>query len=604
MKKITRFFFIAVAILASVNLAKAQATIDFETVGQDWTWTLFENGTNDASLYSVVANPSATGINTSAHCAKYIVNANGQPWAGLWTSSCGDLVITANNCLIKIMVYKDVISNFDLKLENGAYTYEKQVPNTKVNEWEEISFDFSSQIGQTFKVMTIIPDFPTTRTAGSTNYFDNISFHAGSTPPPSNPTVAAPTPTVPAANVISMFSNAYTNVNVDTWRTDWSSGSDLTDLQIAGNDAKKYSNLSYFGIETTGANLIDATNMDHFHLDYWTADATTFKVKLVDFGANGVWSGGDDVESELTFTPIAYTWNSIDIPLSNFTTLTTKAHLAQYIMSGTAGSTVYIDNMYFYKKPATEPTTAAPTPTVASSDVISMFSNAYTNVGVDTWRTSWSAGSDLTDLQIAGNDTKKYSNLSFFGIETTGANLINATAMNYFHFDVWTPDAVLFKVKLVDFGADAAWGGGDDVEYELSLSPALSSWNSFNLPLSDFTNLTTRGHIAQLIFSGSTGATVYLDNIYFSKVTTGVKEVIANNAIKAYPNPVLNNYTISANSEIQQITVRNLLGQTIKNQTLNCIEKTIDLSNLASGNYLVTVKLANGQQAVQKFVKL
>ncbi|MEN9345745.1 MAG: hypothetical protein RLZZ60_1214, partial [Bacteroidota bacterium] len=37
------------------------------------------------------------------------------------------------------------------------------------------------------------------------------------------PSSAAPTPTSLAANVISLFSNAYTNVNVDTWRTSWSS---------------------------------------------------------------------------------------------------------------------------------------------------------------------------------------------------------------------------------------------------------------------------------------------------------------------------------------------------------------------------------------------
>lgn len=607
MKKVTRFFLIAVAIIASGNAAHGQTTINFETLGHDWTWTVFANGaggSDNATLYTVPApNPSATGINTSTSCAKLVDDATAFAWGGCWTNSCGDLVITKDNCIIKIMVYKDVKSNFDLKLENGGYNKEIQVPNTKVNEWEELSFDFSSQIGQTFKVMTFIPDFPATRTVGSTNYWDNISFNAGGTPPPSVPTVAAATPTVPIANVISMFSNAYTNVNVDTWRTDWSSNSDLTDLQIAGNDTKKYANLGYFGIETTGANMINATDMDHFHLDYWTPDATTLKIKLVDFGANGAWSGGDDVEHELTFTSIAYSWNKIDIPLSNFTNLTTKAHLAQYIVTGTAGSTVYFDNMYFYKKPATEPTIAAPTPTNAAENVISMFSNAYTNVGIDTWRTAWSNGSDLTDLQIAGNDTKKYSNLNFVGIETTGANYINATAMAYLHLDLWTPDAVVFKLKLVDFGADAAWGGGNDVEHELTLTPSLSSWNSFNIPLTDFTGLTTRAHLAQYIFSGSTGSTVYLDNILFYKNATGLNNVLTNNGINTYPNPVVKNFTVSANSEIQQISIRNLIGQTVKTIELNCVIKSMDMSDLVSGNYLAVIKMKNGDQAVQKFIK-
>jgi hypothetical protein len=32
--------------------------------------------------------------------------------------------------------------------------------------------------------------------------------------------------------------------------------------------------------------------------------------------------------------------------------------------------------------------------------------------------------------------------------------------------------------------------------------------------------------------------------------------------------------------------------------------KTIDMSNLSAGNYFVTVKLSNGEQATQKVVKL
>jgi hypothetical protein len=79
-----------------------------------------------------------------------------------------------------------------------------------------------------------------------------------------------------------------------------------------------------------------------------------FKVKLVDFGANGVFGGGDDVEHELTFTaattPALATggWVSLEIPLSSFTGLTTRAHLAQLIISGDL-RTVYVDNVVLHK---------------------------------------------------------------------------------------------------------------------------------------------------------------------------------------------------------------------------------------------------------------
>lgn len=183
-----------------------------------------------------------------------------------------------------------------------------------------------------------------------TVFIDNIYFYK-------EPTVvsgpsAAPTPTVPAAKVISMFSNAYTNVPVDTWRTSWSSVT-LEDVTLGGNAAKKYSALDFVGIETA-TSQIDATAMTHFHTDIWSSDLTTFKIKLVDFGANGVYDGpgaGDDKEHEITVTsPAKDTWVSLDIPLSDFTGLTTRAHITQLIYVGvpTGNNTVYIDNVYFH----------------------------------------------------------------------------------------------------------------------------------------------------------------------------------------------------------------------------------------------------------------
>jgi hypothetical protein len=118
---------------------------------------------------------------------------------------------------------------------------------------------------------------------------------------------------------------------------------------------------------------------------------------------------------------------------------------------------------------------------------------------------------------------KKYTNLVFAGIEFTSAP-INASTMTHFHMDVWTPDATdppaAFRIKLVDFGADGAFGGGDDVEHEITLNsgttPALVSgqWSRLEIPLSAFTGLTTREHLAQLILSGDPN-TVYVDNVYF-----------------------------------------------------------------------------------------
>lgn len=327
----------------------------------------------------------------------------------------------------------------------------------------------------------------------------------------------APVPTIPSANVISMFSNTYTNVPVDTWLTGWSQGN-LEETNINGNDVKKYTNVGFVGIETV-SNMIDASGMTHFHTDVWSGDFTDFKIKLVDFGADAAFGGGDDVEHELSFPNLPQEqWVSLDIPLSDFTNLTTTQHIAQLIYVGIpfGSSNFYIDNVFFYDDSAVL-SMAAPTPTLPAGNVISMFSDAYTNVPVDTWLTGWSSGI-LEDVLIAGNPTKKYSNLNFVGIESV-TSTINANAMTHFHVDFWSADCTEFKIKLVDFGANGVYdGGGDDVEHELTYTnPTQGQWISYDIPLSDFTGLITREHIAQLIFVGAPSGnnTIYIDNVYF-----------------------------------------------------------------------------------------
>ena len=374
----------------------------------------------------------------------------------------------------------------------------------------------------------------------NTVFVDNVYFSKAETA--MEPDAPAPTPTLPSEDVISLFSNAYTNVTVDTWSADWDNA-DVEDVQIGGDDTKKYSNLVFAGIEFS-SETIDASNMTHMHMDIWTPDPTdppvAFLVKLVDFGADGAFGGGDDVEHEISVTgastpPLATgSWVSVDVPLALFTGLTTKAHLAQIVLSGDL-NTVFIDNLYFYEGGApTAPVTAAPTPTVDAANVISLYSNAYTDVPVDTWSAEWD-NADVEDVQIEGNDTKRYSNVVFAGVEFT-TQTIDASSMTHFHMDIWTPDPTadpaMFKIKLVDFGADGVFGGGDDVEHEVTLSdattPALAtgSWVSIEIPLTDFTGLTTKAHLAQMVLSGDL-PTVFVDNVYFHEVVSELEPAIA-----------------------------------------------------------------------------
>jgi hypothetical protein len=600
-------------LLASIGFSQ-NAPINFETGGQgaSWTWTTFENAANPT--LEIVNNPSAVAPNTSSKVAKFTALPGGKPWAGCESikgaSGIGTFTLTASNAVVKMMVYKSKISDVGIKFvknDNSAIP-EIKVANTKINEWEELTFNFTSKIGTPeatdITQIVIFLDFvPGTadRTDTTVSYFDNITFGAGSALP--EPTVGATAPTKPAADVISLFSNAYTNVNVDTWRTSWSAAT-LTDMKIGSDDIKKYSGLDYVGIETV-TNQLNISAMDMFEFDVWTPNSTTLKFKLVDFGADGAFGGGDDKEHELSVTPTLNAWNHIAVPISDFTGLTTKANIAQLIFASVPSGTsiIYVDNVMFSKASVlAEPTVAAPAPTKQAADVISLFSNAYNNVTVDTWRTSWSAAT-LTDVKIGSDDIKKYSALDFVGIEMI-ANQININTMDSFEFDVWTPNSTSLRFKLVDFGADGAFGGGDDKEHETTVTPTLNGWNHISAAISGMTGLTSKANIAQLIFaSAPTGTSIiYVDNVLFSKKPSVGLASVEQEVIGVYPNPASKSLTIHTLKDIQNVVIYNALGQAVLTAAPMSNDVNLDIASLPNGFYTVKVSI-NGVDSYKKIIK-
>ena len=180
MKKI-----LSVIMIVSGFLFAQYCPIDFETggYGATWTWTVFEND-NNPSL-EIMTNPSIGGINSSSTVAMFTALQVGQPWAGcesLHGADIGSFSFDYTNCIIKIMVWKDVISDVGIKFADAtsAAQPEIKVANTLINQWEELTFDFSSRIGVYPVVKDQIIIFPDFELAGRTQdnicYFDNIIF--------------------------------------------------------------------------------------------------------------------------------------------------------------------------------------------------------------------------------------------------------------------------------------------------------------------------------------------------------------------------------------------------------------------------------------------
>ena len=328
--------------------------IDFEPggFGADWEWNVFENDTNPP--LEIIPNPDPSDINPSSTVAKFTALEAGQPWAGTESVEgyLGEFLWDEDNSIVRIMVWKPVISDVGIKFDAGAppndwSAGEIRVPNTVVNEWEELVFDFSDSPNPPeeyggLKRIIIFPDFDDDgREQDNIIYFDNIVFGEEGVTPPEEPETAAPAP--PARDpedVISVFSEAYANVEGTNFDPDWDQSTQVSIIEIEGNETLKYEDFDYQGIEF--AEALDVSEMETLHLDMWTGDATAVNISLIS-------TGPEETAYALSITPNQ--WVSYDIPLSEFAGVDLEDVIQVKFDGGDGTPTIYLDNLYFYKVP-------------------------------------------------------------------------------------------------------------------------------------------------------------------------------------------------------------------------------------------------------------
>lgn len=173
------------------------------------------------------------------------------------------------------------------------------------------------------------------------------------------PPAAAPAPTVPAADVISLYSDTYGNWAVDSWNPHWTYSTTQNETYVIDDDVNiLYTTLNFVGIDFHN-HPIDATGMTYLHLDVFAPQGVLFSVKLVNFGGvNGSVNGQIGIDLTAGTTP-AFTpggWCQLEIPMSAFVFPggVTPNRLGQLVLSTSdipALNTplVLVDNIYWHR---------------------------------------------------------------------------------------------------------------------------------------------------------------------------------------------------------------------------------------------------------------
>ncbi len=150
----------------------------------------------------------------------------------------------------------------------------------------------------------------------------------------------AEAPTHDAANVFSIYSDAYT-AGTGFIIGGWSQTTVVTEVTLAEND-KVYllENYNYLGWEMNGNQSIgDLSEMEYLHVDVYPVTETAFKITPV--------GGGESLQD---CTPlVAGQWNAFDIPMTAFTGVDPK-NIIQIKFDGGTGGALFLDNVYFWKE--------------------------------------------------------------------------------------------------------------------------------------------------------------------------------------------------------------------------------------------------------------
>jgi hypothetical protein len=498
MRKTTTFL---VMLLASFGfLGAADLPLDFET--GTYGITDFDGG-----ALTIIDNPQSSGINTSAKVAQMIKSA-GQPWGGSFITLDNPIDFSTNK-LFKMKVYSPRVgAKVLLKVENlsdGAIFFEKEVLTTVANEWEELSFDYSAiNPANSYQKIILIFDNGTAGD-GSANFtflLDDIVLTEGAV----------------GLDQIDLPVDFESDL-VDYSLTDFGGNNTVLGADPVDADNTVAITTKTAGAETWAGTTV-GTDAGFATAIPFTQSATKMTVKVyspavgkqIRLKAEDHTDNTKTVETEAT-TTMANAWEelvfdfSIVAPGTNpYDPSTNFDKLSIFFDFDVAGvnDVYYWDDVMFSDEVASGPDAAPTPPARDAGDVISVFSDAYTDLANTDFNPNWSQSTVVTTEDIDGNATLKYANLNYQG--TQFAAPIDASGMDYVHVDMWTDNATLVNFSLIS-------SGPAETPYALPITSG--TWVSYDIALTEYSSVVNLSDIIQFKFDGTAGSTIYLDNIYF-----------------------------------------------------------------------------------------
>ena len=249
-------------------------------------------------------------------------------WSGVTLASgyLGTDMIGNGTSPITMRVYAEQDGNLNLELEAPGQAY---IMNQVVTQgWNDVVFDVSgADANVNWNKVQLRPDAlgksgNDTQSATTKYYIDDVHFALATfTQQPAGsdnrrvPEWTAAAPDDDPADVVSLFSNAYTSALNNVAATGWSDAWSVTEMAINnGNTVKKFDATVFFaGFDVPGD--VTVVGMDSVSISLYRTASSDFEIKMVDLSAT-------PAKDAFYYIPASQMpvnqWVTIDIPLSSF----------------------------------------------------------------------------------------------------------------------------------------------------------------------------------------------------------------------------------------------------------------------------------------------
>lgn len=151
---------------------------------------------------------------------------------------------------------------------------------------------------------------------------------------------AAPAPELTGKTIVPVYTDAVEGgpfINIGGW----GQSTVVTNGQLAeGDNVMFLTNMNYLGWELNPA--VNATDMEYLHVDFYSPDMTGVSITPISPGKEGVYNVALEANK----------WVSVNIPLSEYAAASIEwnnVYQFKFFNAAPAGSSLFIDNVYFYK---------------------------------------------------------------------------------------------------------------------------------------------------------------------------------------------------------------------------------------------------------------